>query len=611
MKYRMKKIMAAVLCLAVLAGLTACGGNNKAEQTAASTASVAPESSESSAQSEKRLRMQGGVTDTMNPGNANSNDSVFMIQCLARLYRNWYDESMINVRAFGPELAASEPVQTDSEGCVWEIPVREDACWADGKAITADTFLYSFRMAASPLLKNRAADYFNTNFEVKGLMTYVQGGCGWEEVGLKVLPGNKLQLTTVHPTTALMVMKTFSTNQMCPVDPELYEACLSQDGTVCSYGTSVETANFCGAFLCDKWEKGSVMVMKKNPRYLYADRVKLSEIDCLETGDATMEMYMRGEVDWVIVDNAEAAAYQDSPDFFSSPYRRIYFLEINGGTTYYESENGQLKEVRRCGVQELPDPILADLNFRKALWYAIDRETIAKRVACTPANFFIPYTSMLGIDGTVRFRDTEAAKAYTQPMSASYDPELALSYLDKALAAYGREKLSFTLNHQPDSVQDTVVEYLQEAFRTVFDGKLTLELNTVNSCSAVMTAWKDSPRGYELSLSTWAKSAGDTSPKAVMDCWSTSYFGKTYGSFGVKRLEELAWSQAEDASVLSDPARNAEVAAEMEKLAMDNVLSVPILQSAFCYLVNEKILVPDYMGDDPSVWMIFLLDLAE
>ena len=88
-----------------------------------------------------------------------------------------------------------------------------------------------------------------------------------------------------------------------------------------------------------------------------------------------------------------------------SPASSIQALTINHGNT---DNNG----------------ILGNLNFRKALFYAIDRQSIAKMTNGVPANYLVA-SKCLGINGS--YRDMPESQAYLTE-NLGYDPDLAKEY---------------------------------------------------------------------------------------------------------------------------------------------------------------------------------------
>ena len=69
--------------------------------------------------------------------------------CGSFLYRTVPDEDGNGFHYIG-DIAAELPVQIDE--VTWQIPIRKEACWANGDPINADTMIYSFKMLLDPLL---------------------------------------------------------------------------------------------------------------------------------------------------------------------------------------------------------------------------------------------------------------------------------------------------------------------------------------------------------------------------------------------------------------------------------------------------------------------------
>ena len=100
---------------------------------------------------------------------------------------------------------------------------------------------------------------------------------------------------------------------------------------------------------------------EKNPDYVLADHIKLDEYVYKVVADrnTALELYLNGELDEVALSPEAIEQYVDDPSIKVAPATSIQTLTINHGNT---NNNG----------------ILGNLNFRKALFYAVDRQSIAK-----------------------------------------------------------------------------------------------------------------------------------------------------------------------------------------------------------------------------------------
>ena len=59
-------------------------------------------------------------------------------------------EGLYRVSDTGIELAGATSVDQTDDGLTWTFHLREDAKWTDGKPVTADDYVYSFRRLVDP-----------------------------------------------------------------------------------------------------------------------------------------------------------------------------------------------------------------------------------------------------------------------------------------------------------------------------------------------------------------------------------------------------------------------------------------------------------------------------
>ena len=201
-----------------------------------------------------------------------------------------------------------------------------------------------------------------------------------------------------------------------------------------------------GSFVIESWSKGTEVSYVKNENYLHADEIYLDGINVRVIADEStrLELFEKGELDFLTLGTTGQAQYGDDP--------RVYFYEA-------------------FAVQEIefnfenPDkPFLSNVNFRKALFYATDRETLAAISGNAPANYFLGRRLVAYADGTSIGQLREEAGYLGD--NYSYDPDLAVEYFEKALEETGYDKFSIELIYSEGNESRRVIsEYLPDRVR--------------------------------------------------------------------------------------------------------------------------------------------------
>ena len=594
-------------------------------QTTAAPAqtTAAPEPTEPPAPVDKVYHRYDGNPTTFNPYMANAADSNIMTFSQARLYRSWPGDDGES-RYIRPELAESEPVQMDTEGKVWQIKVKQGLTFTDwegndtGKPINANVFEYSFRMSLDPKLKQRAGDNMNAVTTIVNAKEYfnqtADAPIAWEEVGIKAIDEYTLEIRTAIPANPNLIMMTYYGYNTVPVEPELYASHISADGTTTTYGTEYNTCYYCGAFYAESWVKESEVVLKKNPNYVYADDVNFTEVHMHTVTDANTKalMFDNGELDFVTLDEATAEKYNESPYYVPEPSRYVLSIDFGDTSAYYErTKDGELIR-HELGTAEMNLPILADMNFKKAISYAINRTELANLVHLRPATGLIPDTSVAYDDGT-RFCDTDVAKSYRLTPEEAYNPELAKQCFEQAMTdnGYGpNDKLTVELLINTTTLQTMTGAYMQQQLPKVF-GEDRFEL-TINELAdtprlAQMKNWRNDRNPYQLALTNWSFSSGDEFPMQALKPYSSSYYDRCNSSYHCEEFEEIIYTLSTDERLSIDREYHCQRAGEAEKIALENYLSIPIIGRTTHYLIADKII----LRIDPTLGLGFFDWLAD
>lgn len=577
-----KRVLAAFMVCSMAVGLLAgCSSEPKNpgdSDTAAVTTQAGAETESGGAQATSEHVFHNYFTtdiDTINPHiyTLSASADVFRMTSL-QLYRSYPTEDG-SAFDYIPELASAEPEQMDEEGKVWQIKIRDDAKWENGDAINMDDVIYSFQMCLDPKLVNNRASQLASDYITitKAEDYYLQGDAGtvsWDEVGIKKIDDYTLELQLDAPVTAADIKSHFDYSWTCLVHKPTYEACMNEDRTSTTYGSTADKYMSCGAYLLTDWITGSQFTLKRNPDYVLADKIKLDGYTYQIIGDrnTALELYLNGELDAVALSPEAIEQYIDDPSIKMAPASSVQTLTINHGNT---ENNG----------------ILGNLNFRKALFYAVDRESIAKMTNGIAANYLVA-SKCLGLNGQT-FREMPESQEYLTK-NLGYDPELAKEYYDKAMEECGLTSLALTLQYNETSANNKAAsEFLHKTLPDIFGDSFSLELMAAPSSvlSEYIKGWKNGdPNSFELQWRGWDTSTA--APWNGLKVYTSMYSNKNEPYFNEEY--DALWEKANyDLEAKLDPEYRMELTREMEKIVLDDVAACPVYEAPSYYLINPKV----------------------
>lgn len=581
-----KKALSILLVCAMTAGLlSGCSSEpkNPGDSGGETTASASAGQTAAEGETQAAEPAGGGVfhnylttdIDTINPHiyTASASADVFGMTTLL-LYRD-YPTADATAFEYVPELAESEPEQMDEEGKVWQIKIRENAKWQNGDAINIDDVIYSFQMCLDPLLVNNRASQLASDYITITNATdyYLQGNAGtvsWDDVGIKKVDDYTMELQLDGAVTAADIKAHFNYAWTCIVHKPTYEACMNEDKTNTTYGSNLDSYMSCGAFILKEWVPGSLFRYEANPDYVLADKIKLDGYEYKVIGDrnTALELYLNGDLDVVSLSPESIEQYIDDPSIKTAPATSIQTICINHQNT---DNNG----------------ILGNLNFRKALFYAVDRESIAKMTNGIPANYLVP-SKCLGLDGKT-FRDMPESSEYLTP-NMGYDPEQAKEYYDKAMEECGLSSLTLTLQYNETSANNKAAsEFLHKSLPEIFGDTFTLELMAAPSTvlTTYIQGWKNGdPNSFELQWRGWNTST--PAPWNGLKVYTSMYSNKNEPYYNEEY--DALWEKANyDIEAKLDPEYRMELTREMEKIVLDDVACDPVYEAPSYYLISPRV----------------------
>jgi len=307
---------------------------------------------------QQRLNLNIGVDPrTVDPRVGGDNHSAFLI-------RHLFDGLMRIDEAGKPVCALAKQVDISDDFRTYTFHLRS-AKWSNGAPITAHDFVYSWKSVLNPKFMT---DFTYELYPIRGAKAASLGEGPLDAVGITAADERTLIVELERPTAYFLESVAHTVFMpICSENEKRHPHWMTKAGKY--FVTS-------GAFALDTWRHSDEMVLKKNPAYWDKNQVQLEEIHCFMVNNhlAQLDMFKNGEIDWV------------GDPCFSMPKELMYELKSEVGLTFFDTPGVSLVNFNTV------KGITTNLNIRKALSLAIDREAIAEQVTQSEET---PWTSLL------------------------------------------------------------------------------------------------------------------------------------------------------------------------------------------------------------------------
>lgn len=293
-----------------------------------------------------------------------------------------------NPKTLQAEPAAAQAWTISPDGKTYTFKLRPGVVWSDGKPITANDFVYGWLRILNPVTAGKSAWQL---YSIKNAESYNTGKItDVNQVGIKALNPQTLQVTLDHPAGYFLQLTSMPV--FAPIRKDVVE----------KFGdTWVRPENIIsnGAFNLTTWVEHKEIILTKNQKYWDAKNVKLEQVKFLPVPDyeTALKMYESNQIDTVFeLPALKIPELQSRPDMVKGPYLLSMYYYLNFKT-----------------------PPLDDARVRKALAYAIDRNTITDKIL---RKGDIPLGTLTppGLTG------------YIPPPGVTYDPDKARQLLKEA-----------------------------------------------------------------------------------------------------------------------------------------------------------------------------------
>lgn len=407
-------------------------------------------------------------------------------------------------------LTGAKSYTKSADGLTYTFKLR-DAKWSDGKAVTAQQYVDSFRR----LLKKENAFSQATNaYFIKGAEAYNTGKGSAENVGVKAINKNTLQIQLAYAYPSLL--SDLSSVVYYPVRLDK----INQVGNK-KWKTDVKDQVFNGPFKLTAWKKNDKITLKKNPSYWNAKKVKLQKVTYTTTDkpSTVLSLMQSGQLDALSASGKQIADFNK----LAKSNKLVSRTQNGPGTTVLimNQHNG--------GTQGL----FKNTKVREAFSLSINRNDYNKAVS--DGQDKLTYTMA---PPTLNVGSTNYGKYVGNPLKeaqAQYNTKAKRqALLKEGLKELGKSTDLSKLNFVYLTVgSDDTGTWLKQAIKEQIGVKVTIK-TAPDDASFIQIRNNNQ---YDLMNNGWSASAD---PNSYLSLWnSNNGFQKFFGGYSSKTFDDL------------------------------------------------------------------------
>jgi len=251
----------------------------------------------------------------------------------------------------------SDRWEVSDDRMTYTFHIRENAKWSNGDPVTAHDFVNGWLRGLMPSLGNETVTAL---FVFKNAEKYYRNEItDVSLVGFKALDDRHLRIELENPTPYFLQLLDYVA--LFPLHTASMQKFGKLDDPTNPWS---KPENFVGngAFTLKEWVPGRSLVVKKNPHYWDSANVRLNEIHFMPIEQLLVEerMFKAGHLhrtEWMPYAKMPAYRERKDPEYNHYPYLSTYYYGFN-----------------------VTKPPFDDVRVRKALAFAVDRETLVESV---------------------------------------------------------------------------------------------------------------------------------------------------------------------------------------------------------------------------------------
>ena len=479
----------------------------------------------------------GSEPATLDP---NMNEAVDGMIYITHLYEGLYRPNTDGSFSLGQ--AKDVTITDNPDGTAHVVAtLRDDIFWSDGKPVTAKDFVYSWKRLCDPATGS-SYGYIGQDFFANGGQVR-DGAITPDELCVTATDDKTLEFDITANVPYTKDLLAFPS--LMPLRQDIVEA--NPEG----WSTEAESQVSNGRYVLTTFAHESQLVFTMSTTYWDAASTKLGTLNCMLSDDdnAILAAFKAGDLDLAdSFPSDELAALRETPEYTQFGQIGLYYLElqqIDGGAE-----------------------VLKDVNIRKALSLAIDREYVNQTVwadSRIPAYALIPYGIPDATAGS-DFRKT-AGDVVGGDMTNDYAANVAKAKELLAAAGYadgkGFPKLEYCIN------ENTGHQAVAEAITQMWKENLGIDCELATMDWATFQTYRKTS-DCQIARQGWV---GDyTDPATFFDLF-TSAAGTNDGHYNNPAYDELVIA----ARTEKDPVVRMQKYHEAEAILMNDMPIIPVV----------------------------------
>ncbi|WP_047983868.1 oligopeptide ABC transporter substrate-binding protein [Ornithinibacillus californiensis] len=283
----------------------------------------------------------------------------------------WFDESMLYTDGNftftneGPATFETEPYETDEypNGVTFTFTIRDNVNWHDGEPVKAEDWAFSYEVIGHP-------DYPGVRFgpdftNIIGMEEYNAGEAD-SISGIEIVDEKTLKITYKESQPSLLTGGVWSYAMPKHIFKDIPVAEMQESDAVRKNPVGM------GPFKVKQITPGESVVYEKNADY-WRGEPNLDQVVLKVVSPATVVQALEtGEVD--MVDGFPVDQFVDNADMSNVEWLGVTDLAY----TYIGFKLGHWDAEAKKVVMD-PEKKMADVNLRRAMWYAVDNNAVGEQ----------------------------------------------------------------------------------------------------------------------------------------------------------------------------------------------------------------------------------------